>query len=32
LYVPEDQEINIPEHLFRFKKLEEVNVNHNAEG
>jgi len=32
LYVPEDQEIDIPEHLFRFKKLEEVNVNHNAEG
>ena len=32
LYVPEDQNIDIPQHLIRFKKLEEVNVNHNAEG
>lgn len=32
LYVPEDQEIYIPEHLLKFKKLEEVNVNDNAEG
>ena len=31
LYVPEDQPIYIPEHLLRFKKLEEVSVNHNAE-
>lgn len=30
LYVPEDQDIYIPEHLLRFKKLEDVNVNSNA--
>lgn len=32
LYVPEDQPIYIPEHLIKFKKLEEVSVNHNEEG
>tara|TARA_R110001592_G_scaffold58424_1_gene176979 strand:+ start:202 stop:822 length:621 start_codon:yes stop_codon:yes gene_type:complete len=32
LYVPEDQDIYIPEHLIKFKVLEEVNVNDNAEG
>jgi predicted NodU family carbamoyl transferase len=32
LYVPEDQNIHIPEYLFKIKKLEDVNVNHNAEG
>ena len=31
LYVPEDQEINIPEHLLRFKKLEDVNKNEFAD-
>ena len=31
LYVPEDQPIYIPEHLIKYKKLEEVSVNHNAE-
>jgi carbamoyltransferase len=31
LYVPEDQDIYIPEHLIKFKVLEEVNVNDNAE-
>jgi carbamoyltransferase len=32
LYVPEDQDIHIPEYLLRFKKLEDVNVNDNADG
>ena len=32
LYVPEDQPIYIPEHLLKYKKLEDVNVNHNEEG
>ena len=32
LYIPEDQPIYIPEHLLKYKKLEEVSVNHNAEG
>jgi len=32
LYIPEDQDIYIPEHLYKIKKLEDVNVNHNAEG
>tara|TARA_X000000368_G_scaffold405791_1_gene383321 strand:- start:1770 stop:2396 length:627 start_codon:yes stop_codon:yes gene_type:complete len=31
LYVPEDEPIYIPEHLIKYKKLEEVSVNHNAE-
>ena len=31
LYVPEDQEIHIPEHLLRFKKLEDVNKNEFAD-
>ena len=31
LYVPEDQAIYIPEHLLKYKILEEVNVNYNEE-
>ncbi len=31
LYVPEDQDIDIPEHLLRFKRLEDVNVNNNSD-
>jgi len=31
LYVPEDQPIYIPEHLLKYKILEEVNVNYNEE-
>ena len=31
LYVPEDQELDIPEHLLRFKKLEDVNKNEFAD-
>ena len=31
LYLPEDQPIYIPEHLLKYKILEEVNVNYNEE-
>ena len=31
LYIPEDQPIYIPEHLLKYKKLEEVSKNHNEE-
>ena len=31
LYVPEDQELDIPDHLLRFKKLEDVNKNEFAD-
>jgi carbamoyltransferase len=31
LYIPEDQEINIPYHLIKFKNEEEISVNNNSE-